>query len=71
MPNPAELRSASPTLSARIRKTFPSPAREFSLDVDFHAAPGFTILFGASGQERPRCSIAWPDWPLQMQGGSP
>ncbi|MGA7931013.1 MAG: ATP-binding cassette domain-containing protein [Candidatus Sulfotelmatobacter sp.] len=46
---PAEAKPANPTLSARIRKTFPSTGREFSLDVDFNAAPGFTILFGASG----------------------
>jgi molybdate transport system ATP-binding protein len=46
---PAEAKPANPTLSARIRKTFPSTEREFSLDVDFNAAPGFTILFGASG----------------------
>src|SRR3984885_8350230 len=49
----AELRSATasanPALSARIRKRCASPEREFSLDVDFNAAPGFTILFGPSG----------------------
>jgi molybdate transport system ATP-binding protein len=44
-----ETKSANPTLSASVRKTFPSTEREFSLDVDFVAAPGFTILFGASG----------------------
>jgi molybdate transport system ATP-binding protein len=49
MPMPAEAKPANPTLSARICKTFPSTEREFSLDVDFNAAPGFTILFGASG----------------------
>jgi molybdate transport system ATP-binding protein len=49
MPMPAETKPANPTLSAVIRKTFPSTEREFSLDVDFSAAPGFTILFGASG----------------------
>ena len=41
--------SANPALSARICKRFASPEREFSLDVDFSAAPGFTILFGPSG----------------------
>ena len=46
---PAEIKPANPTLSARIRKSFPSTEREFSLVVDFNAAPGFTILFGASG----------------------
>ena len=49
MPMPAETKPANPTLSAVIRKTFPSTEREFSLNVDFSAAPGFTILFGASG----------------------
>jgi molybdate transport system ATP-binding protein len=49
MPTPAETKPANPTLSAVIRKTFPSTEREFSLNVDFSAAPGFTILFGASG----------------------
>jgi molybdate transport system ATP-binding protein len=49
MPTPAELKPANPTLSASIRKTFPGADREFSLVVEFSAAPGFTILFGASG----------------------
>ena len=49
MPTPAEMKSGNPTLSASIRKTFPSTEREFCLDGDFNAAPGFTILFGASG----------------------
>src|SRR5271166_2017831 len=49
MPTPAEEKPANPTLSARIRKGFPAAEREFSLDVEFNAAPGFTILFGASG----------------------
>ena len=40
---------ANPTLSARIRKTFPSGEREFSLEVELSAAPGFTIVFGPSG----------------------
>jgi molybdate transport system ATP-binding protein len=48
MPIPAEAKPAN-TLTARIRKSFPTPEREFSLDVEFSAAPGFTILFGASG----------------------
>jgi len=41
--------SANPALTARIRKRFTSTEREFALDVDFNAAPGFTILFGPSG----------------------
>jgi molybdate transport system ATP-binding protein len=49
MLTPAEAKPANPTLRARIRKTFPSAEREFSLEVEFAAAPGFTILFGASG----------------------
>jgi molybdate transport system ATP-binding protein len=49
MPTPAEPKLATPPLSARIRKSFFSPAREFSLDVDFRVEPGFTILFGPSG----------------------
>jgi molybdate transport system ATP-binding protein len=49
MPTPAVPKPANPTLSARIRKSFPSADRSFSLDVDFSAAPGFTILFGPSG----------------------
>lgn len=36
-------------LDARIRKRFATPGQEFVLDVEFRAAPGFTILFGASG----------------------
>ena len=49
MPAPAETKPANPTLSAVIRKSFPSAEREFSLVVEFSAVPGFTILFGASG----------------------
>jgi len=48
--------SATPTpapngdLSVRIRKSFPGESASlFALDVDFTAAAGFTILFGASG----------------------
>ncbi|MGC1371453.1 MAG: molybdenum ABC transporter ATP-binding protein [Candidatus Sulfotelmatobacter sp.] len=36
-------------MSARIRKILSGAERNFVLDVEFHAAPGFTILFGASG----------------------
>src|ERR1700728_2727678 len=48
MPMPAA-KPVNPILTARIRKSFPSAERAFSLDVDFSAAPGFTILFGPSG----------------------
>jgi len=42
--------SALGDLSVRIRKSFPGErASSFTLDVDFTAAAGFTILFGASG----------------------
>lgn len=41
-------KTADRTLQARVRKRI-SAASEFVLDVDFHAAPGFTIVFGASG----------------------
>jgi len=36
-------------LVAQFRKRFASPAQEFVLEVEFQAAPGFTILFGPSG----------------------
>lgn len=49
MPTPAEASPAISTLTACIRKSLPSPERAFSLDVEFTAAPGFTILFGPSG----------------------
>jgi molybdate transport system ATP-binding protein len=49
MPTTAESKSAHPALSAGIRKRFASTEREFSLDVEFNAGPGFTILFGPSG----------------------
>src|ERR1700689_507654 len=49
MATSVETKLANSTLSASVRKTFHSTEREFSLDVDFIAAPGFTILFGASG----------------------
>ena len=49
MPTPAEPQLANAILNARIRKSFSAPEHAFSLDVEFHAAPGFTILFGPSG----------------------
>jgi molybdate transport system ATP-binding protein len=49
MPTPPESKTANRTLGARIRKSFLSAQRDFSLDVEFTAAPGFTILFGPSG----------------------
>jgi molybdate transport system ATP-binding protein len=41
--------SVSHSLIASFRKQFAQQAQEFNLDVAFDAAPGFTILFGASG----------------------
>jgi molybdate transport system ATP-binding protein len=36
-------------LHARVRKRLASEERDFALDLEFHATPGFTILFGPSG----------------------
>ena len=49
MPTPEQQKPPNPTLSARILKTFPSTEQPFSLDVEFSAVPGFTVLFGPSG----------------------
>jgi len=50
MPTPIpEQKTATSTLNARISKRFPSAEHDFSLDVEFSVAPGFTILFGPSG----------------------
>ena len=38
-----------PPLAAQFRKRLAAQSRDFVLEVDFHAAPGFTILFGPSG----------------------
>lgn len=40
---------AGPLLEARFRKRFAAQAQDFVLEVEFQAAPGFTILFGPSG----------------------
>ena len=40
---------AGTILAARCRKRFAGQPQEFVLDVEFNAAAGFTILFGASG----------------------
>lgn len=49
----AESKSANPctepALSVSIRKRFPARESEFSLEVEFSAVPGFTIVFGPSG----------------------
>ncbi len=49
MPTPAEFELANRILNASVRKSFSAPEHGFSLDVEFNAAPGFTILFGRSG----------------------
>jgi molybdate transport system ATP-binding protein len=41
--------SLGPLLAARFRKCYAAQAQGFVLEVDFQAAPGFTILFGPSG----------------------
>jgi molybdate transport system ATP-binding protein len=45
----AQDQNAGPMLEAQFRKRFAAPTREFVLDAEFRAAPGFTILFGPSG----------------------
>jgi molybdate transport system ATP-binding protein len=49
MSSPVEPKSASSILTASVGKTLASTEREFSLEVEFSAGPGFTILFGPSG----------------------
>ena len=49
MPVPLESRATNPTLSVHVRKTLSSTEREFSLDVEFVAPNGFTLVFGPSG----------------------
>jgi molybdate transport system ATP-binding protein len=39
----------TPSLSVNLRKQFSRARDAFSLDLEFEAAPGFTILFGPSG----------------------
>ena len=49
-PAPAERsESDGPRLQVSLRTRLPSEGHEFSLDVEFQAAPGITILFGPSG----------------------
>jgi molybdate transport system ATP-binding protein len=49
MSSPVEAKSARSTLTVTIRKALASTERAFSLEVEFGASPGFTILFGPSG----------------------
>jgi molybdate transport system ATP-binding protein len=49
MPTPAKQKAANSTLSATLHKRFSLRDGGFSLDVEFSATPGFTILFGPSG----------------------
>jgi molybdate transport system ATP-binding protein len=42
-------KSANRNVTARVRKNFSTPEREFILDLEFTAGPGFTVLFGPSG----------------------
>jgi molybdate transport system ATP-binding protein len=49
-PIPAERsESDGPRLQVSLRKRLPLEEREFSLEVEFQASPGFTIFFGPSG----------------------
>ena len=48
LPTPEE-KPAGPVLDVQFRKSFAAQATQFLLEVEFQAAPGFTILFGASG----------------------
>jgi molybdate transport system ATP-binding protein len=49
MPPPIEEDFGKAILKAQILKRFAAAQHDFSLDVDFVAPPGFTILFGPSG----------------------
>src|SRR3984957_10872500 len=49
MPTSEQEKPANQTLNAVVRKTFAPREKGFSLDVDFTAIPGFTVLFGPSG----------------------
>jgi molybdate transport system ATP-binding protein len=49
MPRPEEQKTPNATLVARILNNCLSTDRGFSMDVEFSAAPGFTVLFGPSG----------------------
>jgi molybdate transport system ATP-binding protein len=42
-------KAAGSALAARFRKRFAALGQEFVLEIDLHAAPGFTIFFGPSG----------------------
>src|SRR5215469_13756266 len=46
---PSDNRISRASLTAQVRKKFGGNGQDFSLDVEFQAESGFTILFGASG----------------------
>ena len=48
-PSPRSGDETHRALHARVRKRLASEERDFALDLEFQATPGFTILFGASG----------------------
>jgi len=53
-------------LEAQFRKSLPAQGREFVLEVEVRAEPGFTILFGPSGAGKTTlldcvAGLAWPD----------
>jgi molybdate transport system ATP-binding protein len=49
MPPFNDAKSANRNLAARVRKTFARPEREFTLDAECTAEPGFSVVFGPSG----------------------
>jgi len=49
MPPTDNPKSADRNLTAKVRKKFSAPLREFILDLELTAGPGFTVLFGPSG----------------------
>ncbi len=49
MPQRSDGKPASPSLSVTLRKTFSSANEGFTIDVEFNAATGFSIVFGPSG----------------------
>lgn len=68
--HPASSRDSSNGVShlqCSFQKRHQAPKQEFTLDVAFHASPGFTILYGSSGSGKTTlldcvAGLATPDW---------
>src|SRR6202140_5001832 len=65
--DPDKDRIAGPPLEARFRKRLAARERDFVLEAEFQAEPGFTILFGPSGAGKTTvldcvAGLATPDW---------